>query len=80
MGERSGRGKERGTSSGRSKSRKSSSKKEARCYKCNEIGHFKRDCPQWKSKKGDKGGSKALSMVANQEVEDDFLVVSDGHK
>ena len=65
---------------GWSKSQKSRSRKEARCYKCNEIGHFKRDCLQWKNKKRDKRGSDALSMVADNEVEDDLLVVSDGHR
>ena len=77
MRKRFGREKERGKSRGRSKSRKSRSKKEVRCYKCNEIRHFKRYCPQWKNKKGDKEGFDALSMVADSEMEDDFLVVSD---
>ena len=44
MGERLERRK-KGKSRRWSKSRKSRSKKEARCYKCNEIRHFKRDCP-----------------------------------
>ena len=80
MGERSGRERKKGMSKRWSKSRKSKSKKEARCYKCNEIGHFKRDCLRWKNKKRDTGGSDALSMVADSEVEDDLLVVSDGHR
>ena len=80
MGERSRRERERGKLRERSKSRKSRNKKEARCYKCNDIGHFKRDCPQWKNNKGDKGGCNALSMMADGEMEDDFLMVSDGHR
>ena len=33
-----------------------------------------------KNKKEDKGGSDVLSMMAVSEVEDDLLVVSDGHR
>ena len=72
IGERTSRGRDR------SKSRKG--KKEMKCFKCNEFGHFKRECPLWKSKKGERSGSESVSAVAGQQVEDDLLVVSDGHR
>ena len=43
VGERIERGKEGSKHRGRSKSR-SRGKKEFRCYKCNEVGHLKRNC------------------------------------
>ena len=62
VGERTGRGRGRSKSRGRSKFRKG--KKEVKCFKCKEFGHFKRECPLWKSKKGERSGSESVSAVA----------------
>ena len=59
---------------------KSKSTNQAKCYKCNEIMHFKMDYPQWKNKKGEKGETDFLSTMADKEVEDDLLAVSDDHR
>ena len=61
VGERTGRGRGRSKSTGWSKSRKE--KKEVKYFKCNEFGHFKRECPLWKSKKGERSGSESVSAV-----------------
>ena len=63
VGKRSGRRRVREKSRGRSKFRKG--KKQVKCYKYNEIGHFQRDCPLLKNKKGENRGSNSLSMVAD---------------
>lgn len=55
-------------------------KKVARCFKCNEVGHFKWDCPFWKMNKGEKKGTDSFNVMTSLEMEDDLLVVLDGHK
>ena len=81
VGERFEKGRERSKQKGWSKSRrKSKSKKDARCYKCHEIGHFKRDCPQLRNKHEETSEFDSVSAVADVEVVDDLLVVSDDHR
>ena len=55
-------------------------KKEVKCFKCNEVEHFKQDCPLWKKKQGKGSGSNSLSVVADLKMEDDLLVVLDGRR
>ncbi|CAA0830951.1 Uncharacterized mitochondrial protein AtMg00810 [Striga hermonthica] len=51
----------------RSKSRdKSKGRKTVTCYKCNEQGHFKRDCPKWKKQTADMSSNSA-NVVQNEE-------------
>ena len=40
-------------------------KKQVRCYHCDEVGHFKRDCPKLKNKKKQE---KSNQHEKNQEV------------
>lgn len=63
---RSRRGKDRSKQRGWSKPRKG--KRETKCYKCGEVGDISKE------------GSESLSIVFDQKVEDDLLIVLDGHR
>ena len=79
--ERSERGRKRSKQKGWSKSKeKSKGRKDTRCYKCHEIGHFKRDYPQLRIRKGESSGSDSVSDIADVLAVDDLLVVSDDHQ
>ena len=81
IGERFEIRRKRSKQKGRSKSRgKSKSRKDARCYKCHEIGHFKKNYPQLRNRQGESSGSDLVSAIADVEVVDDLLVVSDDHR
>lgn len=56
-----------------SKSRKGS--KEAWCFKCNKVRHFKQNYLLWKKCKGEKKGDDFLSLIIDLEGEDFLLVV-----
>lgn len=49
--------------------------KEAKCFKCNEAGYFKRDCLLLKKGKKKRKEKNSFSVVADGEVEEDLLVV-----
>ena len=81
IGERFRRRRERSKQKGWSKSRgKSKSRKDARCYKCHKIGHFKKDYPQLRNRQGESSGSDSVSAVIDAEVMDDLFIVSDDHR
>ncbi|GKV50375.1 hypothetical protein SLEP1_g57082 [Rubroshorea leprosula] len=61
----------------RGKSRSKSRAKHARCYECNETGHFKKNCPKLKEKKAEKSGDANIASCSdNLDDEDCVLSVS----
>ncbi|GKV37057.1 hypothetical protein SLEP1_g45126 [Rubroshorea leprosula] len=61
----------------RGKSRSKSKAKHARCYECNETGHFKKNCPKLKEKKAEKSGDANIASFSdNLDDEDCVLSIS----
>ncbi|GKV35094.1 hypothetical protein SLEP1_g43407 [Rubroshorea leprosula] len=61
----------------RGKSRSKSRAKHARCYECNEMGHFKKNCPKLKEKKAEKSGDANIASCSdNLDDEDCVLSIS----
>ncbi|GKU92526.1 hypothetical protein SLEP1_g6239 [Rubroshorea leprosula] len=59
------------------KSRSKSRAKHARCYECNETGHFKKNCPKLKEKKAEKFGDANIANCSdNLDDEDCVLSIS----
>ncbi|GKV28505.1 hypothetical protein SLEP1_g37549 [Rubroshorea leprosula] len=60
-----------------SKELKKKRAKHARCYECNETGHFKKNCPKLKEKKAEKSGDANIASCSdNLDDEDCVLSIS----
>ncbi|GKV08223.1 hypothetical protein SLEP1_g19888 [Rubroshorea leprosula] len=59
----------------RGKSQSKSRAKHARCYECNEIGHFKKNCPKLKEKKAKKSGDANIASCSDK-LDDGDCVLS----
>ncbi|GKV22644.1 hypothetical protein SLEP1_g32496 [Rubroshorea leprosula] len=51
------------------------SAKHARCYECNEMGHFKKNCPKLKEKKAEKFGDANIASCSDN-LDDGDCVLS----
>lgn len=51
---------------------RSKSKFKRKCYVCNFEKHLKRDCPEWKRKKGDASHSSKSSFAPKDDLSDGY--------
>ena len=81
MNERQGRPKEKVRDKFRGRSKSKGKKKGWRCYKYNQIGHLRRNCPLFKNEKGKdtlKEGSANSDACSSTDSVSDLLIISDG--
>ncbi|GKV43027.1 hypothetical protein SLEP1_g50368 [Rubroshorea leprosula] len=60
----------------RGKSRSKSRAKHARCYECNETGHFKKNCPKLKEKKAEKSSDANIASCSDNLDDGDCVLAA----
>ncbi|GKV26776.1 hypothetical protein SLEP1_g36011 [Rubroshorea leprosula] len=58
----------------RGKSQSKSRAKHARCYECNEMGHFKKNCPKLKEKKDEKSSDANITSCSDNLDDGDCIL------